>query len=298
MKKVVKKQEIEADFLENVNLYQKRESNLPNNPSDLKGENINLFCKICNSNQTFIFSEPFFEGKNLYKIARYKGLIGGTTLAGSGGMSYTPPRENIKGFLCLVYKCAKCQQERAIFLIGISDEKIMKIGQYPSIDISLPDEIKILKDDTIEELYKKGKTSENFGYGIGSFAYYRRIVELKIDELLEKIKEFFPEDKKKVYDKCLKDVRKEKNTEKKIDIVKDIVTDEIISNNLLKNIYTLLSVGIHSLSDEECLNSAQSLREFLLLLIKQIEDKKEDKRRLISAQKNIEKIIKKQGGKK
>ena len=225
MKKVIKKQEIEADFLENANLYQKERSNLPDISSDLKGENINLFCKICNSNQTFILRTPFFEGKNLWKT-------------GLGGMSscssYVPYKEDIKGFLFLDYKCAKCQQARAIFLIGISDEKIQKVGQYPSIDISLPDEIKMLKDNVIEDLYKKGRICESQSYGIGSFAYYRRIVELKINELLEKIKEFFPEDKKEEYEKCLKNVRKEKNVSKKIEILKDIITDEIIPNNLLK----------------------------------------------------------------
>ena len=289
-----RKKKIEAEFLEKANLYQKEESNLPDSYSDLEGENINLFCKICNSNQTFILDEPFFEGKNLYKIPRYKSLIGCTPPADIKGILYTPPKEHIKGFLCLVYKCAKCQQEKTVFLIRITNEKIEKVGQYPPIDISFPNELKILKDKAIEDLYKKGRICESQSYGIGSFAYYRRIVELKIDELLEKIKEFFPEDKKEEYGKCLKEVKKEKNTEKKINIVKTIITDEIIPNNPLKNIYTLLSMGIHSLTDKECLESAQSLRELMILLIKQIEQEKRDKEKLISTQKNIERIIKKQ----
>jgi len=283
------KQKIESDFLEKSNLYQKKESSLPDMSSDLEGENINLFCKTCNSTQTFILNTPFFEGKNLWEFG-----MGGRSICSS----YVPHKENIKGFLFLDYKCAKCQQERAIFLIKISEEKIEKVGQYPQIDISIPNEIKILKDETIEDLYKKGRICESQSYGIGSFAYYRRIIELKIDELLDKIKEFFPEDKKEKYDNCLKKVKEEKNAERKIDIVKDVITDEIIQNNPLKNIYTLLSIGLHSLNDEECLESAKSLRELMVLWIKQIEQKKNDKEKLISAQKNIERIIKDKGEKK
>jgi len=286
MKKVSQENKIKAEFLEKANLYRKENCNLPDYHGDLIGENINSYCKICQSTQTFILSAPFFEGKNLWSGPK------------SFHSSYVPHKENISGFLFLGYHCAKCQQERVVFLIKISDEKIEKIGQYPPIDISLPYEIEILKDKTIENLYKKGKICESQSYGIGSFAYYRRIVELKIDELLEKIKEFFPIEKKEAYDKCMKEVRKEKNVEKKIEIVKDVITDKIIQNNLLKNIYTLLSIGIHSLTDEECLASAQSLRELMVLLIKQIEQKKNDEEKLISSQKNIEKIIKKQGGKK
>ena len=142
--------------------------------------------------------------------------------------------------------------------------------------------------------YIKGRTCETQGYGIGAFEYYRIIIELKIDEVLEKIKEFFPKEKIKEYEEILEKVKKEKNAEKKIEIVKEVITDEIIQNNPLKTLYDILSKGIHQLSDEECLECAISTRELLIGLIKEIENKKGNEERLVNAQKTLEKIDKKQ----
>ncbi len=227
------KTKIQKKFLEKKNLYSSVDCELPDSSSDLEGENLNLYCKSCKSVQTFVLNAPFFERKNLYELPSSKIV--------SEGVHY---KEDIKGFLFLDYKCARCNQERAIFVIKISKNKCEKVGQYPPLDISIPNEIKNLKDPVIEELYKKGRISENFSYGIGAFAYYRRIVELKIDELLDKIQEFFPNEKKEEYKKYLEKVKKEKNADKKIEIVKDVISDEIIQNNPLKSLYKILSEGI------------------------------------------------------
>lgn len=271
---------IKKEFLEKQNLYSSINCKLPDSSTDLDGENISLYCKNCRSTQTFVLTAPFFEGKNLYGLPKSKGIV-------SGGTHYV---ENIKGFLLLNYKCAHCNNEKAIYVIKLDKDKCEKVGQYPPPDIFIPEEIKILNDPIVEELYKKGKISENFSYGIGAFAYYRRIVELKIDELLDKIKEFFPVEKKKEYEKILEQVKKEKNADKKIEIVKEVISDEIIQNNPLKSLYQILSEGIHSLSDEKCLEYASATRELLVILIKEIEDKKKNRERLINAQKIIEKI--------
>lgn len=278
-----KKTKISKEFLEKRSLYSSIKCNLPDSSSDLEGENINLYCKTCKSIQTFVLNVPFFEGKNLYELPRPKSIV-------SGGVSY---KEDIKGFLFLDYICANCNKERAIFVIKISDNKCEKVGQYPPLDISIPPEIKSLRDPIIEGLYKKGRISENFSYGIGAYTYYRRIVELKIDELLEKIKEFFPSEERKVYEGILEKMKKERNADKKINLVKDIITDEILSDNPLKLLYSILSKGIHALSDEECLEYASTVRELLLLLIKKIESKKEDKEKYQKAQMKIKKLLEK-----
>lgn len=277
------KTKIPKEFLEKRSLYSSTDCQLPDSSSDLEGENINLYCKTCKSTQTFVLNAPFFERKNLYKLPRSKGIV-------AGGVHY---KEEIKGFLFLDYKCAHCNEERAIFIIKISDNKCEKIGQYPPLDISIPAEIKSLKNPIIEDLYKKARISENFSYGIGAFAYYRRIVELEIDELLEKIKELFPDDKKERYQKILEQVKREKNADKKIDIVKEVITNDIIPNNPLKSLYKILSKGIHNFSDKECLESASAIRDLLIILIKEIENKKEQQNKLMKAQKIIDKFNKK-----
>lgn len=265
-------------FLEEKTLYSKEKGLLPILHSKLKQESLNLFCNKCKSNQTFNLTSAIFNQKEIFHIGR----------------SITDPDilidEGKSGFLHLLYFCAMCKEQQMIISIVIENKNIQKVGQFPSLDISVPKEIESLKDNRIEKLYKKGRTCENGSYGIGAFAYYRRIVELKIDEVLEKVKELFSDDKKIEYGETLKKIRQEKNAENKIKIVKEIITEDIIKGNPFKMLYQILSRGIHELSDEECLEHAKSTRKLLILLIKEIEDKEIKKDALIDAQKVIEKI--------
>ena len=269
---------IKKEFLENEKLYHKIGCALPQSHRDLEGDKINLYCNVCKSIQTFVPGEVVFNGVNT--SFSFKGKIS----------SAKNEVEDINGFLTLDYGCANCGKEGAIYLIKIYKNQCEKVGQYPPLDISIPSEIKLLNDQVIIDLYKKGKSSENFSYGIGAFVYYRRIIELKIDDLLNRITEYFPETKINEYKEILEKVKREKNADKKIEIVKNIISDEIIPNNPLKSLYDILSKGIHKLSDEDCLESASAIRTLLLMLITEIELKKENKNKLISAQKIIDKL--------
>lgn len=48
-----------------------------------------------------------------------------------------------------------------------------------------------------EEYYKKGRILENFTNGIGAYAYYRRIIEGIIDDLLDRIPKLMTGEQKK-----------------------------------------------------------------------------------------------------
>ena len=58
-----------------------------------------------------------------------------------------------------------------------------KVGQSPAWDIVMDKELESLLGDHAY-FYKSGLICESQRYGIGAFAYYRRIVEEVIDELL------------------------------------------------------------------------------------------------------------------
>ena len=70
-----------------------------------------------------------------------------------------------------------------------------KIGQYPGWNIEMDKELeKMLGEHT--KYYKRGLICESQSYGIGAYAYFRRITEDIIDELLESILGLVEEDEK------------------------------------------------------------------------------------------------------
>ena len=72
------------------------------------------------------------------------------------------------------------------------DEKwIIKVGQEPAWSIDIEPYLEKIFGKYVND-YKKGLINESQGYGIGAFAYYRRIVEVIIDELLNDILSLTP----------------------------------------------------------------------------------------------------------
>jgi hypothetical protein len=67
-------------------------------------------------------------------------------------------------------------------------------------------------------------------------------------------------------------VSKSKVAAEKIDLVKELLPASLRPGgmNPLVVLHTNLSKGLHSMSDEECLESAQSIREVLVFLVDQV----------------------------
>jgi hypothetical protein len=93
----------------------------------------------------------------------------------------------------LDYFCSACKNDSIAFLIRFIHDKehgndgfVMKVGQYPPPSIEVSSELRKSLGDC-EHVYKQGRISEVHGFGIGAFAYYRRIVEKLIDSLLDSI---------------------------------------------------------------------------------------------------------------
>jgi hypothetical protein len=267
---------IEKEKLEKKPLYSKWKTDWIEEyvyTTDLMGDSLNLFCKECDCNQTFNCKHMVFDG---VRISNH----------------WNKETENVNGVLTLKYICALCQKFSRDFILKIEKgTEIEKIGQFPSIDISIPKEIKSFKKDEIEEIYRKGKILENQGYGIGAFAYYRRIVELCINDLIDEIKEIIPSEKKEEYEKVIENLKKEKIAQNRIDLIKDTVVDTTIGGNPLSNLYQLSSIGIHGLNDEKCLEYAESLRTLLIYVIDEIAREKNKKDGLKKAMDKIKKLI-------
>lgn len=259
---------ITKQFLETYPLYKKAEIEIPYYSTyldDVTTPAINMNCSKCKSMQTFNISNQIWELR-----------------AGSQQSAQRVEIWNIP--IRCVYVCSACNTFSYYFYIqffqtGTVKKKdttfykgyYKKIGQSPSWEIDIDKNLeKALGDDA--ELYKKGLVCESQSYGIGSYAYFRRITENVIDELLNSIADLLDEEDKEQYKAALEKVKKTRVTEEKIELVQDLLPSSLQPDgyNPLKALHSALSDGIHNRTDEECLDLAETIKAILTYLLEEI----------------------------
>jgi hypothetical protein len=254
------------DFLENYPLFRKFHFEVPGTMDYLTKPAINMHCIVCDSLQTFNMTNEFQD--------RY-------------GYSNVPTDDKK---IDLLYECQSCKEFTREFNIYISPERdfIYKFGQYPQWEININKNIeKSLGKHS--KTFKKGLICESQGYGIGAFAYYRRITEEIIDELLDSIKDLIEEDNKAGYLIALEKTKLTRVTQEKIELVRDLLPNILRPNgmNPLGILHSELSEGLHAESDEICLETATHVKEILLFLIEQIIISKESSKSFSESMKTL-----------
>lgn len=169
------------------------------------------------------------------------------------------------------YLCAGCQEFGRLFVLesGKADGKrfIRKIGQKPDWEVTLDTQLaKVL--GTRESLFRRGVDCESSSYGVGAFAYYRRVVEEILDDLLAMIPPLLDGEAKVKYVTALQRITGTTVAQDKIALVKDLLPASLRRGgiNPLDVLHDALSKGLHAKTDEECLDSAGAAREALVYL--------------------------------
>jgi hypothetical protein len=268
-------------FLEEYPLYRRFRMDVPeavtyqvliNNPGGaaqaLEKPAVHMYCPICASNQTFNMVNTYNRGDAFPESVPW---------------DYPQPRIAVAR---LVYRCTSCNHFLRHFLVKFDpdDQYVMKVGQEPPWDISL--------DPALERIlgkragyYKRALISESQSYGIGAFAYHRRIVEEIIDDLLDDIPALMAGEEREEYVKALEEAKKTTVTQNKIDLVKDKLPAILRpgGRNPLSRLHETLSEGLHRESDERCMELAEAVRETLVYLVNQIEMTKSASARYIES---------------
>lgn len=279
-------------FLEEYPLYKKfltdafsEYTSLDNLPKPA----IHMYCWRCDSDQTFNMINEYHE------------------------VDYHSDANSSGKTLRARYLCSACQESIRLFFIYFGTEKIKeknedgedverkvmsltKVGQNPSWSIEMDKELEKLLDDHTD-FYKRGLICESQGYGIGAFAYYRRIVEEVIDGLLISIEELLtdPEEKRE-YDTALEKVKKTTVTQEKIDLVKDLLPDSLRPDgmNPLSALHSALSEGLHAEDEDTCLEYAEAVRDSLVFLVNRLVRTKAENK---SFSASMRKLLDKKNGK-
>lgn len=264
------------DLLETYPLYKRLELDLPVQRHLWPRPAIVAHCPSCCSQQTY------------NAISDYAQYDEKDVTPGAGG-AYPPYSSCLK----VVYRCAGCHQSKRYFLVLVVQQPrpstgrmttpvaktaaiVQKVGQYPPWDIA-PDPRLATRLGARVSVYKKGLICESQGFGIGAFAYYRRIVEEAIDELLSDIATIVTPDAQAEYAHALAQAAASTRAADKIDHVKEVLPSALRPGgaNPLLLIHGALSEGLHGLSDEDCLERAAVIRGALVFLVTQIRQAKD-----------------------
>ena len=169
----------------------------------------------------------------------------------------------------LCFQCAKENSHLLLFDLILTSDKIIKIGQYPSYaDIATADTKKyksILADKYVE--YNKSVGLFSHGVGIGSFVYLRRIIEKLVFDTYEKNKDNLKISEKEFVEQEFKF---------KIVTLKEYLPEVLVEN---KNIYEIISKGIHELSEKECLEYYPGVKMGIELILDDLIAEKERERK-------------------
>lgn len=157
----------------------------------------------------------------------------------------------------------------------------VKIGQFPSIaDLHISkvkNYDKVLSKEKIREMTRAIGLAAN-GVGIGSYVYLRRIFEHLIEEahLLAKTE---PEWKEIIF--------LQSRMTDKINLLKKYLPDFLVAN---KNMYGILSLGIHELTEQQCLSYFEALKVGIELILDEKVEKQIKENKLKEAQAKIQQI--------
>lgn len=174
-----------------------------------------------------------------------------------------------------------------IVYVDLKAGYLMKIGTYPSLRDFHKDDIKKY-DKVLDELQKMELVTAiaiaNNGVGIGSYVYLRRIFEGIV----------FEEAKRAIADGCVKgDDFAKLRMDEKIVTIKDYLPAFLYDHH--KELYGILSIGVHQLNEDDCLSFFPVLYDCITLIL---DDRLAQKERETTAKKaasSLSKIVAKIG---
>jgi hypothetical protein len=181
-------------------------------------------------------------------------------------------------FFNLLFRCSRNNVHQALFLFRAHIGILQKIGQSPSLaDLALPDLRKyrpVLGDERHRELTRAiGLTTH--GVGVGAFVYLRRIFESLIEQahVAASVDSAWDEE---AFSRARMD--------EKIGILKEYLPDFLVQN---RGIYSILSVGVHTLNEEDCLAAFPAVRLAIELILDDLLEEHERRAKLKSAAQSL-----------
>ena len=197
------------------------------------------------------------------------------------------------------YTCRNCGSENKNYSLmtwqsdgETLDVICIKIGEYPVFGPRVTSRVaNLVKRD--RELFLKGRRSESHGLGIGAYGYYRQVVENQWQSLVGEILKVATRIKASPdVIESLTVAKCSSSLGKAVTSVKDAIPPALLidgHHNPLTLLNDALSFGLHpNLTDDECLQAAQSIRVVLTDLAERMDQALQDHEELAQSVKNLQ----------
>lgn len=218
---------------------------------------IDFFCPQCGENSVFKRIPRLSQREEFTTFSYDQSNPGSKTSAHIASLVFSCSRDKDHLFsVIFLIKMADCSTNH---MVKDYEGELIKIGQYPTIADVENQKIKKyrkLPNDLYKELSKAlGLYSHNVG--IGSFVYLRRIFERLVDEAYDKAKNSgtFSLTEKEFNDKRMGE---------RVSALRDFLPDRIVE---VPSLYSILSAGIHSWTEESCKKHFPLLFIYICLIL-------------------------------
>lgn len=152
---------------------------------------------------------------------------------------------------------------------------IEKVGEYPICKINVSKEITKVLDRESSNWYYKAQHLLRESFGIGAFAYFRRIIEKELINLIKDASALNPEKSSEFTSLLLEYERTNKTYliyENSFNLLPASLKS--LGDNPFSLLYKQTSMGLHELSEEECLSKAEAVNYVLTFIITKLYEEK------------------------
>jgi hypothetical protein len=264
-------------------------------PHDFEGETFQYYCDNEGENRTFEI-EIENSTKEYYNI----GMDIPSDFIVDNRLNYT---------FKAVCKCRSCKTYHVDFLLHIYSDDIIpkklikglnlqrrgvqnptnnepkkkpsiyvkKVGAIPEIVIVPNKIIANYFDRESNNWYFKGINALNKNFGVGSLAYFRKIIEKELIHIVESIK-LLPDSHSSEIEKLLKEHSKNPKVSTIYDNIFQYLPSSLrsLGDNPIKLLYNQTSEGLHSLSEKECIVKSEQILKLLEFIIKKINEERSE----------------------
>lgn len=159
-----------------------------------------------------------------------------------------------------------------------------KVGQSPPFEISPDPELTKYLTDEDKENYKKALMCKSQNYGMGAYAYLRRIIQNEILRIVDDLSKIDRNESAEIRT-LLANYEKDHQMEKLISAIGDYLPNSFkeVDDNPIKFLYKQLSGGIHEFTEDECSKFAESIDIVLKFVIKRLNEESSELKKVREA---------------
>jgi hypothetical protein len=166
------------------------------------------------------------------------------------------------------YVCRNCGEQEIRYVViwqeGKSSNMFLKVGQYPELEERVSEALERGLGATDLKLYKNALRMRNFNLGVAAVSYMRRVVENRMNDMLEILHEAalahnLPAEALAQH----KEMMEEKRFAVKVDYGGTLLPSSLRpagKPNPMAILHELASDGLHAKSDEECVDIFDACR--------------------------------------